>query len=307
MGTIVYILIFLIVIGISLFLLSMIFKVELKDLMPMLVVEAQTAVIIENRLYKDRVVYEGIHFYIPLIEVPKETVSLKEHQIDPPPKEVITKDQIKIEIDMIIQVKIIDPMKAVMEVDDYKSSVNSLLISSTLKRLGLMVFDDIQQKQDQIAKDIQKDMEEDCKRWGVKIMLVKFESISPPKSVKDALEKELVTQKEKNAAINKAEGEKRVKELQAESEKILIEKKAEAITKAIKDLKELMPNLPDEKIMQFLTSNAYIESVKQLSTSDNSKFVIYPSEVNQPLEKIVSSEYLSRAPQDITKKEDKSS
>jgi len=45
--------------------------------------------------------------------------------------------------------------------------------------------------------------------------------------------------------------------------------------------------------MQFLTSNAYIDSVKELSTSDNSKFVLYPSDVNQPLDKVVSSEYLS--------------
>ncbi len=275
--------------------LSIIFKVSIKDLMPMLVVEAQKAVILENRIYKDRVLYEGINFYIPIIEVPLQEVSLKEHQIDPPAHDVITKDNIKIEIDMIISVKIFDPMRAVMEVEDYKQSVNSLLISATLKRLGLMVFDDIQKEQDKIAKDIQEDMTKDCDRWGVKIMLVKFESISPPKSVKEALEKEIVAEKERRAAILTAEGEKRVRELQAESEKLLIEKKAEATANAIRELKELMPDISGEKIMQFLTSTAYIDSVRELSTSDNSKFVLYPSDVNQPLDKVVTSEYLSKA------------
>jgi len=291
---ILYTIVLIITIGVILFFLSLIFKVEMKDLMPIIVVEAQKAVILENRLHKDRVIYEGINFYIPLIEVPVEEISLKEHQIDPPAQDVITKDNIKIVVDMIVSVKIKDPMKAVMEVEDYKKAVNSLVISATLKKLGLMYFNNIQKEQDNIAKSIKEDMQKDCSRWGVEVVLVKFESISPPKSVKEALEKEIVAEKERKAAIVKAEGEKRVRELQAESEKLLIEKKAEAITNAIKDLKDLMPNIPDEKIMQFLTSNAYIESVKQLSTSENSKFVLYPSDVNQPLDKVVTSEYLSK-------------
>jgi len=300
---ILYAIIFIIAVILVLFIISTIFKVEIKNLLPIIVVDAQKAVIIENRLHKDRVVYEGFHFYIPIIEVPLKEVSLKEHPIDPPPHDVITKDNIKIEIDMIISVRIVDPMKAIMEIEDYKGAVESLLISSTLKKLGLMEFEEIQKLQDKIAKDIQKDMEEDCKRWGVKVMLVKFESISPPKSVKEALEKKIVAEEEKRAAILKAEGEKKVKELQAEGEKILIEKKSEAIANAIRDLKNLMPNIPDEKIMQFLTSNAYIESVKQLSTSDNSKFVLYPSDVNQPLDKVVTTEYLSKDDKKEKKKE----
>jgi len=292
--TIMYIVFLIIIFAIILIILSLVFKVSFKNILPIIVVDAQKAVILENRVYKDRVIYEGINLYIPFIEVPIEEVSLKEHQIDPPPHDVITKDNIKIEIDMIISVKIKDPMKAIMEVEDYKGSVNSLVISATLKKLGLMNFNEIQKEQDSIAKSIKNDMQKDCDRWGVEVVLVKFENISPPKSVKEALEKEIVAEKEKNAAIKEAEGQRRVKELQAESEKLLIEKKAEATANAIRELKELMPTISDEKIMQFLTSTAYIDSVKQLSTSDNSKFVLYPSDVNQPLDKVVSSEYLSK-------------
>jgi len=281
-------------IAIALFLISSIFKIELNKLLPMIVVDSQKAQFIENRWGKDRVVKEGFRFFIPIIEVPKDTISLKEHQIDPPAHDVITKDNIKIEIDMIISVKITDPMRAIMYVEDYKKSVNSLLVSSTLKKLGLMEFDEIQKEQDKIAKGIHKDMENDCLRWGVEIVLVKFESISPPKSVKEALEKEIVAEKNRNAAILEAEGERKVRELQAESEKLLIEKKAEAIKTAISDLKDLMPGLPDEKIMQFLTSNAYIDSMKELSSSENSKFVLYPSDVDKPLDKVVTSEYLNK-------------
>jgi regulator of protease activity HflC (stomatin/prohibitin superfamily) len=291
---ILYIIVLIITIGIILFFLSIIFKVEIKDLMPILVVESETAVILENRLGKDRVVYEGFRFYVPIVEVPKgDPVTLKEHQIDPPAHDVITKDDIKIEIDMIVSVKIKDPIKAILKVEDYQKSVNSLVMSSALNKLGLMNFEDIQKEQKNIAKEIKQEMKKDCDRWGVEVVLVEFENIARPKAVRESLEKEKVAKSEAQAAITKAEAQKKVKELQADGEKILIEKKAEAIVKTIRDLKDLMPNISDEKIMQFLTSNAYIDSVKELSTSDNSKFVLYPSDVNQPLDKVVNSEYLS--------------
>jgi hypothetical protein len=83
--------------------------------------------------------------------------------------------------------------------------------------------------------------------------------------------------------------------MHADSEKILIEKRAEATHKVIKDLKNLMPDLSDESIMQFLTKTAYIDSMKELSSSNNSKFVLYPTDVQQPMQKVMNAEYMSRS------------
>ena len=99
---------------------------------------------------------------------------------------------------------------------------------------------------------------------------------------------------EKNASILKAKGEHQAQMLRADSERILIEKRAEAVYKVLTDLKTVLTDTSDEKLMQFLTSNAYIESMKTLSTSENSKFVLYPSDVQQPLDKVMNSEYLSQ-------------
>jgi len=262
--------------------------------MPMVVVDSQEAWVIDNRLGADRVIYEGLNPLMPWRDRVVRKVSLKELTIDPPEQEIITQDNINIVVDMIASVKIVDAVKAVMEVDNFEASVKSLVMSSTLSKLGQMNFSDIQKQQDSISKEILNHMSEDCKRWGLEVVLVKFENITPPPSIKEAMEKEIVAEKVKKAAILKAEGDHKVHELHADSEKILIEKRAEATNKVIRDLKELMPTLSDEKIMQFLTSNAYIDSMKELSSSSNSKFVLYPADIQQPMEKVMNAEYMSR-------------
>ena len=274
------------------------YTVGFQGILPMIIVDSQKALVIDNRLGKDRVITEGINRYIPWIEKVVGELTLKEHTIDPDPQEIITKDNIKIEVDMIASVKIVNPFNAIMEVDDYEAAVKSLVVTSVLNRLGQMELVEIQTQIDAISKEIISHMQEDSDRWGVKIIQVKFESITPPPSIIEAMEKEIVAQKEKKAAILKAEGDHKVHELHADSEKVLIEKRAEATHKVIKELKELMPNLSDEKIMQFLTSTAYIDSMKELSSSSNSKFVLYPADVQQPMQKVMNAEYMSRTTTD---------
>ena len=271
------------------------YTIGFQGLLPIIIVESQKALIIDNRLGKDRVITEGINRYFPGVEVVVGELTLKEHTIDPDPQEIITKDNIKIEVDMIASVKIVDPLAAVMEVDDYEKAVKSLVVTSVLNRLGQMELVEIQTQIDAISKEIITHMHEDSKRWGVKIVQVKFESITPPPSIISAMEKEIVAEKEKKAAILKAEGDHKVHELHADAERVLIEKRAEATHKVIRKLKELMPNLSDETIMQFLTKTAYIDSMKELSSSSNSKFVLYPTDVQQPMEKVMNAEYMSRA------------
>jgi len=276
------------------------YTIGFQGMLPVIVVDSQKAMVIDNRLGKDRVITEGINRYLPWVEIIVDEISLKEHPVDPPAQEIITQDNINIIVDMIATIKVVDPIKAVMDIDDYDAAVKSLVMSSTLSKLGKMNFSDIQKQQDEISTDIRTHMKEDCARWGIEVVLVKFENITPPASIKEAMEKEIVAEKETRAAILKAEGDHKVHELHADGERVLIEKRAEATHKVIKDLKELMPDLSDEKIMQFLTKTAYIDSMKELSSSSNSKFVLYPTDVQQPMEKVMNAEYMTRnIPSDI--------
>jgi len=275
------------------------YTVGFQGLLPVIIVDSQTALVIDNRFGKDRVITEGLNKYIPGVEViVGDPISLKEQPIDPPEQKIVSQDNITLNVDMIASIKIVDPIKAVMDIENYAESVEGLLKSRTLTKLGQKAFKNIQKEQQTIANEIRDDMKDDCARWGIEVILVEFESITPPEAIQEAMQKEIVAEREKKASILKAEGDHKVHSLHADSEKVLIEKRAEATHKVIKDLKELMPDLSDESIMQFLTKTAYIDSMKELSSSNNSKFVLYPTDVQQPMQKVMGAEYMSRTPAD---------
>jgi len=276
-------LVFAIIIGIGIFVYSQI-----------VVVDSEKEWIVD-RLGKDRVLKEGVNRFIPMLDKKVAVVDMREHEIDPPQQDIVTKDDIRMEIDVIASVKVIDSLKAVKSVENYKKSVESAIMTSVFSILGNMKHEEIQREVNSITKQIAKEIEKESIRWGIKIVQVRIENMKRPQSIIDAIEKEKAAEHEQRAAILKAEGEHKVAELHADSEKVLIAKRAEATYKVIEDLKRLMPKISDEKIMEFLTKTSYIDSMSKLSSSKNSKFVLYPSEVEKPMDKIMSAEYMSKA------------
>ncbi len=260
------------------------------------VVESETEWIVD-RLGKDRVLKEGVNRFVPILDKKEAVVDMREEEIDPPAQEIITADNIKLIIDVIASIRVVDSMKAIKSVKDYKKAVESAISASVFSTLGNKKLEEIQKNVDAITKEIKAHTEkESMERWGIKIETVRIENMKQPKAIIDSMEKEKAAEREKRAAILKAQGEHQVAELHADSERLLIEKRAEATHKVIKDLKSLMPNISDEKIMEFLTKTSYIDSMRELSSSENSKFVVYPSEMqNGAMDKVMSAEYMSKA------------
>lgn len=245
----------------------------------------------------DRVACEGINHIIPgLDKVEKhDKLSLREQESDPASQVITTKDNIKLEVDMYATFKIVKPMKAVKEVDDYKGKLEKVIENSTYTILSGKEFVNIQKNTTQILDEIKKHASVASERWGIKIMEMSFQTLSPPKELIEAEQKKIIAEKEREAAIIEANGKHKVMELQADSERVLIEKRAQATCKVIEDLKLLLKDSSDEQLIQFLTSTAYIESMKSLSESDNSKFVLYPSDVQKPMDKAMNAEYMAQA------------
>ena len=260
------------------------------------VVESETEWIVD-RLGKDRVLKEGVNRFIPILDKREAIVDMREEEIDPPEQEIITADNIKLNIDVIASIRVIDSMKAIKSVKDYRKAVESAISASVFSTLGNKNLKEIQKNVDAITKEIKSHAEkESIERWGIKIENVRIENMKPPKAIIDSMEKKITAEREHRAAVLKAEAEHKVAELHADSERLLIEKRAEATHKVIKDLKSLMPNISDEKIMEFLTKTSYIDSMRELSTSENSKFVVYPADIqNSGMEKVMSAEYMSKS------------
>jgi regulator of protease activity HflC (stomatin/prohibitin superfamily) len=276
-------LVFAIIIGLAIFAYTQI-----------VVVDSETEWIVD-RLGKDRVLKEGINRFVPFLDKKVAEVDMREHEIDPPKQDIVTRDDVRMEIDVIASIKVIDSLKAIKSVEDYKKSVESAVATSVFNILGSMELEEIQKQVGSITSKIAQETEKESMRWGIKVVQVRIENMKRPQSIIDAIEKEKAAEHEQRAAVLKAEGEHKVHELHADSEKVLIEKRAEATYKVIKDLKELMPNISDEKIMNFLTSTSYIDSMRALSSSDNSKFVVYPSEIKNSMDQMMGTEYLSQA------------
>lgn len=282
------------------------YTVGFERFMPIVVVESQEAWVVD-RWGKDRVLYEGLNRILPGVDKIEEKISLKEQQIDPPEQEIITKDNINITVDLISSIKVIDPLAAVMGVDDYKASVESLVMTSALTIMGRMELIDIQREVDSISKKIMGHMKENSDRWGVEIVQVHIEKIILPSSVKEAMEKEVVAVKEQTAMLTLAEGKKKAAIEEAEGKKIAAQHQAAALLHEIEMIQKSMPDMSNSKILDFLRELDYIHSMKNLSSSENAKFVVYPSgsgtqasDGAQPIDKIMSTEYIA---QTMNKKE----
>jgi len=274
---------------------QMIITIKLGKLFGLVVVPSEKAWIVD-RFGSDRQLDEGIQSFNPLLDKLEAEVDLKEFNVDPDPQEIMTKDNINLTVDMKGTARVVDPMKAIKNVNEFKVELVALVVTSTFSKLSQLKFTEIQERAETLPKEIKDLMEKDCKeRWGIEIHQVKFESIKPPQDIVDAMGKEIIAEREKNAAIRQAEGKKEAERLRAESERVLIEERAEAMHKVVQELKLVLTGTSDEELMKFITSNAYIESMKSLSQSNNSKFVLYPSDVQQPVDKVMNAEYLSQA------------
>jgi len=274
---------------------SFIVTIGLGRLFLLRVVPSEEAWVID-RHGVDRVACEGINRIIPSLDKIEAKVDLREVDIDPEAQTILTKDNINIIVDMFSTIKVMHPLKAIKEVKDYEAQMVNLVTTSTFTALARRNFSDIQQNSEAILVEIQELVEKDSSRWGIKLMQIRFESITSPEDIIEAEKQKIIAKQEAEAKLTKAEANFKEQELLADSERILIEKRAEATHKAIKNLKELMPNISDDRIMQFLTSVSYIDSMKELSSSENSKFVLYPSDVHQPMDKVMNAEYLSQTP-----------
>ena len=273
---------------------SFIVTIGLGRLFLLRVVPSEEAWVID-RHGVDRVACEGINRIIPSLDKIEAKVDLREMKVDPEPQTILTQDNINITVDMFSMIKVIHPLKAIKEVEDYKARMENLVISSTFTALARRNFSEIQKNSESILGEIKEIVEKDSLRWGIKLTQISFEDVKSPQDILDAEQQKIVAIKKAEAKLTQANADFKEKELKADSERILIEKRAEATHNAIKNLKELMPDISDERIMQFLTSASYIDSMKELSSSENSKFVLYPSDVHQPMDKVMNAEYLSQA------------
>jgi regulator of protease activity HflC (stomatin/prohibitin superfamily) len=180
----------------------------------------QRSVYIVERLGKySRSLEAGFHILIPFIDKIAYKQNLKEQAIDVASQICITKDNIAVEVDGILYLQVIDPQKASYGIDNYKFAV--IQISQTTMRsvIGKMELDKTFEERETVNGSIVEAVDKASDPWGIKVSRYEVKNISPPQSIKDAMEKQMRAEREKRAQIAESEGDKQAKINRAEGDK----------------------------------------------------------------------------------------
>ena len=186
----------------------------------MIKIVPQRPAIIVERLGKYKGTYSaGFQILIPFIDKIRYRHTLKEQAIDVAPQVCITRDNITVEVDGILYLQVLDPQRASYGIDNYRFA--SIQIAQTTMRsvIGKLELDKTFEERESINATIVEAVDKASDPWGVKVARYEVKNISPPQSIRDAMEKQMRAEREKRALIAESEGQKQAKINVAEGDK----------------------------------------------------------------------------------------
>ncbi|MEI8596384.1 SPFH domain-containing protein [Photobacterium sp. Hal280] len=207
-------------------------------------VPQNTAVVVERFGKYHKTMEAGLNFIVPMIDRVAYTQTLKEQAYDVPSQSAITKDNISLIVDGVLYIKLIDPYKASYGVDNYIFSVTQLAQTTMRSEVGKMDLDKTFEERENLNTAIVSAINDAALPWGVQVLRYEIKDIEPPRSVLDAMERQMKAEREKRAVIlesegkrqseiNIAEGMKQARVLAAEAERSEQVLKAEGEAQAI--------------------------------------------------------------------------
>jgi len=277
-------------------------------------VVGQASVMIIERLGKfHKIAGSGLNIILPFLDKPRSaywsgirpglsTLDLREQLLEFPPQPVITRDNVTVNVDSVLYYQITDPIKSMYEVADLTGSIMQLTITSMRSIIGDLDLDHTFSSRDLINNKLRIVLDEATERWGVKVTRVDVKNIDPPEDVRMTMEKQMTAERnrralvlqaegDRQAAITRAEGEKQAAVTRAEGEKqsaILAAegaaqarlRNAEAESEALNRIAQAIPNGNAE---QYLITVRYIESLRDMTRTNNSKVIFMPVETSAML------------------------
>jgi len=183
------------------------------------IVPQRSAYIVERLGKYNGTLTAGFHFLMPFIDKVAYKHTLKEVAIDVASQSCITKDNIAVEVDGVLYLQVIDPQRASYGIDHYGFA--SIQIAQTTMRsiIGRLDLDKTFEERETINTSIVEAVDKASDPWGVKVTRYEVKNITPPQSIKDAMEKQMRAEREKRAMIAESEGHKQAKINVAEGDK----------------------------------------------------------------------------------------
>lgn len=278
------------------------------------IISQSETMIIERLGRYHRTLNAGINVILPIVERGKETatrrgdgrivmnskIDLREQVFDFDKQSVITKDNVMTEINALLYFQIVDPVKSVYEIQNLPMAIEKLTQTTLRNVVGELELDETLTSRDTINSKLRAVLDDATNKWGVKVNRVELQDITPPQSIRIAMEKQMQAERDRRAEILKAEGEKQSAILKSEGEKsaeinaaeaekqarILTAEgqaraqilQAEAEAEAIKKVADSVAAIKGADPVNYLLAIKYIDGLKEMARGNDSKTVYIPYE-----------------------------
>uniref|UniRef100_A0A2B4R8S9 Tail-specific protease n=1 Tax=Stylophora pistillata TaxID=50429 RepID=A0A2B4R8S9_STYPI len=235
----------------------------------------------------------------------RSRIDLRETVYDFPSQNVITKDNVNVQINALLYFQVMDPVKAVYEIENLPDAIEKLTQTTLRNVVGELELDESLSSRDIINSKLKSILDDATNKWGVKVNRVELQDINPPEDIKEAMEKQMRAERDRRAAVLEAEGEKKSKILEAEGfreseikkaegqkqseilkaegEAIARIKISEAEAKAIKIVSEAIDPARKGDSVNYLIATKYIETLEEMVKGKDNKTVYIPFEATSVL------------------------
>lgn len=267
------------------------------------VVLVKTAVVVDQqyeyvveRLGKYRTTLEaGFHILIPFFDKVAYKRSLKEQSIDIPAQTCITADNVSMEVDGCLYLQVVNSRLSAYGIDNYNYAVAQLAQTSLRSAIGKISLDNTFEARESLNQQVVEALDEASQNWGVKVLRYEIKDIQPPKSVLEAMEKQMRAEREKRAEIAKSEGERqstinraegdrseaiarsegekmrRINEAEGQAQEIL--KVAEATAEGIRRVAEALSSPGGQDAANLDVAKKYLDQFGKLAKENNTMIV----------------------------------
>ena len=227
----------------------------------------------------------GLNFIVPFIDQVVMEDTTREQLLDIKPQNVITKDNIYLEVDAVVYWRINDMQKSFYEIDNLQQGLNNLATTNLRQIIAQNTLEQTNVARAEMDQTILEKLNDTSKDWGVQILRVDIQSINPPESVQKSMEMQRAAEIESHAAIEIAEGQRQASV-----------KKAEGTMTSMQIISEAIRSNPESReILRYLVAQDYVEASQKLSASENAKIIFMdPGKSKDIYDQVVADEVVRK-------------
>ena len=234
----------------------------------------------------------GLNILIPYLDRVAYKLVTKDIILDVQEQEVITRDNAVILTNAIAFVKVTDPVKAVYGVTDFSEAIRNLIMTTLRSIVGEMELDEALSSRDKIKARLRESIADEAVDWGLTVKSVEIQDIKPSQSMQRAMELQAAAERERKAAVTKAEGAKQAAILEAEARLESAKRDANAqvmlAEASAESIRRVTAGIGDQAgPMMYLLGEKYIGALEKLGESGSAKIVVMPADLQETLRGLV--------------------